>query len=467
MSNISFKCGLCLEEKSEPPVQVRVIHGSMVCSECIHRHIIPLFRAALAHEHQYPPKWGNKEMEYDDFKHFLTTAEQAEWDVKTEEYNTPVPNRIYCSHKLQYSTTDDRTFTSAGNCNNFIGSTTLEGGSSPCSKCEGWTCRLCGGPYEVPADQETDDDSMEIDHICKEKEPDLLQDCSLEDRYQRCPEPTCGFIVSLHDGCNAMDCKRCGTIFCYLCGEITTHESDHWTSGSSECPRWNEPGDENAEFDPPAADPVALADLAPRDPLGPLERAPDDQVLDAFRVTRDQMRGYDVHDDGHEVRERPTPDHALDLENELNDIIITLTDELQETYGSVEGAPEALREMHHLLYDLDSNLTHIRHVEERFEIFHPELPWRTVALERAAAAMWHEQTHEFLVAYFLPMFFEAIEHAVVGSVLLDFDPDTPGELRVQEIFEDYMARDMSEFIAGALDVHLHHQRRHDRARDEL
>jgi hypothetical protein len=56
MSNIQFNCGFCLEDKSEPPVQVRIIHGSMVCSECIHNNIMPRFRAALAHEHHYPPK---------------------------------------------------------------------------------------------------------------------------------------------------------------------------------------------------------------------------------------------------------------------------------------------------------------------------------------------------------------------------------------------------------------------------
>jgi hypothetical protein len=419
MSNTQFNCNFCLEDKSEPPVQVRIIHGSMVCSECIHNNIVPRFRAALAQEHHYPPKWGNKEMEYDDFKLFLTSAEQAEWEDKIEEYNTPVPTRIYCAHKLPGSTTDNGTVTSAGNCNNFMSSTTLEGGISPCSRCGGWSCRECGGPYEVPADTEADDDSMEIEHICKEKEPDLLQDPTLEDRYQRCPEPTCGFIVSLHDGCNAMDCERCGTIFCYLCGEITTHDSDHWTSRRSECPRWNEPGDANAQFDPPAADHVAPDPPFP-DPLGPLQRAPNDPVLDAFRVARDQIRAPNVEDNGQEARHPPPPNYAID--SDLGNILHDFESELEDTYGSVDVAPGPLRAFRELLEYLDTNIAYIRMVEERHEIFFPEINWRTDRLERAHGVIWSEVLHEHLVVHFMPTFWDAMDLAVIGSVLASFNP---------------------------------------------
>jgi hypothetical protein len=404
-------------------------------------------------------------MEYDDFRQFLTVAEQAAWEDKIEEYNTPVPTRIYCAHKLQCSTTDDGTVTSAGNCNNFMGSTTLEGGISPCSRCGRWSCRECGGPYEVPADTETDDDSMEIEHICKEKEPDLLQDPTLEDRYQRCPEPTCGFVVSLHDGRNAMDCERCGTTFCYLCGEITTHDSDHWTSGRSECPRWNELGDANAQFDPapihapepPVADPGVPNPLAFRDPLGPLQRAPNDPVLDAFRVARDHIRAPNVEDNGQEARRLPPPNYAID--NDLGNILHDFEGELEETYGSVDVAPGPLRAFRQLLEYLDGNIAYIRTVEERHEIFFPEVNWHTERFERAGEVGWYEVLHEHLVVHFMAVFWDAIDLAVVGSVLASFNPRTEEDLHIPELFEAYMAWDMTEYRSGAVDVQLHHQRR--------
>lgn len=406
MSNIDFNCGLCLNEKSESPIGVRIVHGSMVCSECIRDNIMPLFRAALKHEHHYPPKWGSKKyLDYDDFKHFLTSAERDEWDAKVEEYNTPVPTRIYCKQKLPGSIAGDGTVTPAEDCNNFMGGTTLEGGISPCSKCGGWSCRLCGGVYEVPEDTTTDDDSMEIEHVCQEKEPDVLQGPALEVHIQRCPDLTCGFIVDLKSGCNAMDCGRCGTVFCYLCGEITEHKSNHCTLPSN-CPRWNRLGDPHAQFDDPDADlpdaevivpdPPVPDRLAFRDPLGPIQRAPNDQVLDAFRVARDQIRGFDVVDNGQEARRPPMPDYAV--EDDLRLVMHNFTDELEDTFGSVEAASEPLRIFHRLLAHLHTNIRYIRLVEGRDEIFYPAYGWATERSERADDVSWHEAIHEQLAS---------------------------------------------------------------------
>jgi hypothetical protein len=446
---------------------------------------VPLFRAALAHEHHYPPKWGTKKvLEFEDFRVFSTSAEQDEWEDKVEEYNTPVPDRIYCKHQLRASTANDGTVTSAGDCNTFMGSTTLQGGASSCSKCGGWSCRTCGGVYEVPEDTETDDDSMEIDHVCREEEPDVLEDPDLEDHYQRCPNPTCGFIVKLESACNAMDCHRCDTVFCYLCGEITTHEGDHFVRASgSRCPCYNRLGDANALFDddppvgrpdddpidpdddvdpdPPAPDPHVF-----RDPFGPLQRAPNDPVLDAFRVVRDQIRAFDVEDNGQEARRPPTPDYTL--ERDLGVIIRDFEGELEETFGSVADASGPLKIFYRLLIQLDTNIMHIRAVENRDEIFIPKDPWYTERYDRAEEVRWHEALHDHLVTNFLPAFEDAIELAVAGSALLSFNPHSQEEeLRMEEIFAAYLAWDMTRYRAGAVDIQIHHQRREALAQAEL
>jgi len=70
-------------------------------------------------------------------------------------------------------------------------------------------------------------------------------------------------------------------------------------------------------------------------------------------------------------------------------------------------------------------------------------------------------------ANLLPAFFEATEHAVVGSVLVSWNPRTPGNLLMPEIFQAYMAWDMTEYRAGASEIQLHHQRREALARAEL
>jgi hypothetical protein len=106
-------------------------------------------------------------------------------------------------------------------------------------------------------------------------------------------------------------------------------------------------------------------------------------------------------------------------------------------------------------------------VEGRHEIFFPAFTWSTERFERAAAVRWYEEIHALLTADFLEAFFEAIEHAVIGSALLNFNPNTPDDLRMREIFNAYMAWDMTEYRAGAVDVQLHNQRREALARAEL
>ena len=68
--------------------------------------------------------------------------------------------------------------------------------------------------------------------------------------FQVCPG--CSNVLTLKDGCNAMTCV-CFAQFCFLCGQATLHDSDHYKKGS--CPRWGQPTSEKAMFDRP--DPVA------------------------------------------------------------------------------------------------------------------------------------------------------------------------------------------------------------------
>jgi hypothetical protein len=63
--------------------------------------------------------------------------------------------------------------------------------------------------------------------------------------FQRCNG--CKTSIVLRDGCNHMTCTKCGHNFCYICGKDATEDSGHWFPGG--CPRWGQPGEQNAMFD--------------------------------------------------------------------------------------------------------------------------------------------------------------------------------------------------------------------------
>jgi hypothetical protein len=132
--------------------------------------------------------------------------------------------------------------------------------------------------------------------------------------------------------------------------------------------------------------------------------------------------------------------------------------ELEDTFGSVEDALEPLRVFYQLLIHLDANIRYIRMVEERHEIFFPAYAWPTERFDRADAVSWYEAVHQRLAADFMEAFFDAMEHAVVGSSIVSFNPNTEDDLRLREILGIYLAWDMAEYRAGAVDVQLHHQR---------
>ena len=55
-------------------------------------------------------------------------------------------------------------------------------------------------------------------------------------------------MLALESGCNHLICNRCGTNFCFVCGEEADANSGHWNAGNP-CPRYNQPGAANAQHD--------------------------------------------------------------------------------------------------------------------------------------------------------------------------------------------------------------------------
>lgn len=228
---VANKCSVCFEDMEHG----MKIYGDLVCEGCVHAGIIPKFISALHHEVDYPPKWGPHRLHPWDFKDFLVDPEDFmnEWKDKLLEYETPVHIRLYC-----------------GNCQVFV----CERDERRlirlmCIKCDSLICSGCGGVYE-------NDDS----HGCKDV-ADAFEGLVRGKHWQVCPNTECKMRVQLREGCNALVCasSSCNTEFCFVCGEQTSHDFNHWKLGSK-CPRWNQPGAQNAHFDDPEPNPQARQD---------------------------------------------------------------------------------------------------------------------------------------------------------------------------------------------------------------
>ena len=248
MSLAWYTCTVCIEDQSEPEHLVRTIDGDPICPDCITTGILPLFEAALKNEINFPPKWGPIEIDFESFEDLFSEAFRLAYREKIWEYDTPVPTRVYCQHRVPTTSKDK----SAGDaetdfCNTFMGSVEAKGVSQCSSSPRHWMCMECRDIASPPpaiytcdaakAAAKADNESKAFDQTTRGKQ------------WQQCPNSDCERKLDLKDGCNAMTCL-CGEFFCFLCGEKADHDSDHWMDGNP-CPRWGAVDAPNAIFDRP------------------------------------------------------------------------------------------------------------------------------------------------------------------------------------------------------------------------
>ena len=199
-------CSVCLDDCEIVPLK---IGGDAVCLDCIKTGIIPNFHAALKHESQYPPTFGRYRLRPQDFKPWVENYDDfaREWREKEFEYLTPVGIRLYCGKCGHYvCKRDPRKLIRLG-----------------CSWCSALICAACGLV-----------DKGDTKHQCPPQATDPYEGLMRGKDYQRCPKEDCGIVVELKEACNAMRCTSasCMTQFCFICGELAAHNSDHWAAGS-------------------------------------------------------------------------------------------------------------------------------------------------------------------------------------------------------------------------------------------
>ena len=234
MARYKFQCSFCLEDRSEPRTQVRIIGGDAICSGCTLDDVVPRFATALQTELEFPPRWGPHILEIDDFGALVPAEVRAAWPIRLREYKTPVHNRVYCSHLTLAPAASHGARRHLEVCGKFLGSTETSD-QFQCPKCNSWskdhhlhcpcagTSKQQGNPVQAGLDKRT-----------------------RGVQWQRCPKSTCGVVIERSAGCNHMVCGYCMESFCFVCGSSADADSDHWYDT---CPRFGQPGDKNASYD--------------------------------------------------------------------------------------------------------------------------------------------------------------------------------------------------------------------------
>ncbi|KAL5477449.1 hypothetical protein EMCRGX_G024248 [Ephydatia muelleri] len=82
-----------------------------------------------------------------------------------------------------------------------------------CTSCDLEWCYKCHAPWhEGMTCRAFKTGDKQFHHWTKERRPDRIPNC------QKCP--LCRVYIERSTGCNHMTCRRCGSEFCYLCGEM-------------------------------------------------------------------------------------------------------------------------------------------------------------------------------------------------------------------------------------------------------
>ena len=202
MARYKFQCQLCYEDRREPRSQVRIIDGCEVCRTCLADEVAPRFAAALQSELDYPVKWGYAILNIDDFREFVPAEVQEAWPARVREYQTPVHNRVYCSH-LTLGQIDLAGRRHLEVCGNFLGSTKTSD-QFQCPKCKTWSkdhhlhCPCTGGA----GNQQANAGQPTLDERTRGFE------------WQKCPNSACGVVIERSVGCNHFECTFCETSFC-------------------------------------------------------------------------------------------------------------------------------------------------------------------------------------------------------------------------------------------------------------
>lgn len=222
-----FYCEVCAQDVRSIHASVDVV-GNKVCHDCVRDSVVPLFRAAIMSEEEYPPKWGGVTMDIRAFVEGGLVSNELvnEYLEKEEEYRISLRDRVYCAQSECVQP--------------FLGSaSSISSTLQTCRRCDGLTCLKCrrytlntvlpkdAAPHQCESYNHSDGSLSAFPERTRGIE------------WQLCPG--CAAPSTLQDGCNYVTCtlQSCGMGYCFWCGQPADEYSRHW---KDVCPRWTNTG---------------------------------------------------------------------------------------------------------------------------------------------------------------------------------------------------------------------------------
>ena len=218
MALLVIECGVCLEDICSKPSRPYKIDETPICYDCLKESIHPMFQAALQYEHQYPPRFGEKELDVNDFADLLTQHYGCKFieRYRRREIEYAATVRIYCKNlvdtrhlpavggvcrkdtKLALTPGMVEVFKAAGNtqteCGGFVsGQVHPPKTRLKCERCNGQLCGACEEPLTTNTDTHTCTAVHRADAL-----QGLIGQVKGRD-IQECPH--CKSTVALSDGC--------------------------------------------------------------------------------------------------------------------------------------------------------------------------------------------------------------------------------------------------------------------------
>lgn len=178
------ECVSCLDDF--PSKKMIKVPCHSYCQDCF----IRLISAAVQNEQQWPPKCCLNAIPVKTILRVIPADLRKTFQDRSQEWDIPVSNRVYCGQQ---------------GCSLWVKPVNISARAREgvCAD-KHTTCTVCRGPGHKGKECEQDPD-MELTNTLAE-----------EEGWKRCFN--CNALVEHREACQHMTC-RCGTQFCYVCGE--------------------------------------------------------------------------------------------------------------------------------------------------------------------------------------------------------------------------------------------------------
>ncbi|KFA64210.1 hypothetical protein S40285_00820 [Stachybotrys chlorohalonatus IBT 40285] len=178
------ECVSCLDEF--PARGMIRVPCHQYCSDCF----IRLVSAAVQNEQQWPPKCCLNPIPFRTVLRVVPSGLKKTFQERSQEWNLPVSERVYCNRS------DCGLWIQPDKISHAMRQGRCDRGHLTCTLCRGES----HGQNECPQDRDID----------------LTNQLADEEGWRRCY--SCHALVEHSEACQHMTC-RCGSQFCYVCGE--------------------------------------------------------------------------------------------------------------------------------------------------------------------------------------------------------------------------------------------------------